>query len=1130
MGAHGLKCKIILPTFMMLFFLVVTLTVLSSLKFSNFVNIHSNDRITVIANGLKNYLNDCRHNSKVAAVSAAERPEIAEAAKGRGAQELAGILSSLCDLYKVDFLTVTDSFGTALAGTHAMGGSGEIEMSQQNLMDALNGEISTYFESGAHARIAAHTSAPIYGENGELIGVVTAGVLLDTNEAVDRLKEYFKADFSVYHDGARIATTLMKNGERYVDSQLDYELSKTVLEDKQEHFGQMNILGINYNMYYIPLLDPRNEVFAVLIAGVPNTQLISDMNALIFGDFLIGLAGLAVSVAMLLFIVSRITKPIKGLVRLVSEVRYGNLDIDMDKSGVTRDEIGALTLDIYSLVDVIQSMVTDLSQLTSGLNIYSDIDFQVDTGKYSGPYKKIFDEIKTLVTSISMMNKTMAVMDYVDNMISVIDFDYNLLYVNRNLADISGVDRQSCQNQKCYKALKNRDEPCAMCQLQHLLPDDEDSFPSVTYTDLYDESLGCWIGGRAAIMKWVDGSKVLFHSFYDETQKKNSERQLREALEEAEAATAAKSAFLAKMSHEIRTPMNAVIGMAELLSREPLDGRQTNYVNDITASAHSLLYIIDEILDMSKIESGKMVIAPVHYDFQKLIDSIVSMFGYMAENKKLEFRFEKEGELPGYLFGDETRLRQILTNICGNAVKFTEQGYVRLKITAAADTLIFEIKDTGIGIKKESIPKMFDAFEQAKTAKPRGSAGTGLGLAISSSFVEMMGGTIALDSEYGKGTTVTIRVPLVEGDKEIIIVDEQAANKQQSVYAPNADILVVDDNEYNLKVAHGLLELFKIDAKTAFSGKEAIAMVQKSEFDIIFMDHMMPDMDGVETAEKIRKLGGRHEHAPIIALTANAVHGTKETLLEKGFDDFLSKPMDLQALAEALVKWLPPEKISRAPELPEPKQTEGRTDCGFWDELCKAGEIDPEIGLRFVNGMRDVYRENLRLFYDRLDAECDNMSACMGGGELARFSLLAHSMKSALSGIGAAGLSKAAAALETAARENDADFCAAGFPEFLQSLLSLRARLSRVFPPEGKLAENVGKKRGETGYLQKTAQKALEAVSDFDTDSGLEAVNSLLAYDFGGRIGALLESAATAMKKYDYDGSKDILSELLAGS
>ena len=1133
MGGHGLKCKIILPTFILLVFLFVTLTVFSSLKFSNFVNIHSNDRITVIANGVKNYLNDSKRDSNAAAVSVSEKPDVVKALKERDTVELIRILSPFCDLYNVDFFTVIDMSGVVLARTDEPDRFGETDINQQSITEAMSGENTTYFESCAHTQVAARTSSPIYDADGELIGVVMAGVLLDTNEAVDRLKEYFKADFSVYYDGTRIATTLVKDGERYVDSQLDYEISKTVMEDKQEHFTKMNILGINYNMYYLPLLDPQNEILAVLIAGVPNTQLIADMNALILSDVLIGLTGLAVSVIMLMFIISRITKPVSKLVRLVSDVRDGNLNLEIDSTNnnITQDEIGVLTLDIYSLIDIIQSMVGDLSQLTNGLNIYSDIDFHVDTSKYSGPYKKIFDELKTLLNSISMMNKTMAVMDYLDNMISVVDLDYNLLYVNRSLADTCGADRQSCLNQKCYKALKNLDEPCAMCQMQNLLPD-KDSFPDITYTDLYDESLGFWIGGKAAIMKWVDGSKVLFHSFYDETQKKNSETQLRDALEKAKTATAAKSAFLANMSHEIRTPMNAVIGMSELLSREPLGKRQMDYVNDITTSAHSLLYIINEILDMSKIESGKMVINPVHYDFHKLIDNIISMFSYMSQNKKLEFRFEKEGELPNYLFGDDTRLRQILTNICGNAVKFTEKGYVRLKITATADTLIFEIKDTGIGISKEELPKMFNAFEQSKPDKPCGYAGTGLGLAISRSFAEMMGGTITLDSEYGHGTTVTVTIPLTEGDKEIIILNEQTVNKNQSVYAPDAGVLVVDDNEYNMRVAHGLLGLFGIEAKSAFSGKEAVRMVQENDFDIIFMDHMMPDMDGMEAAGEIRKLGGKHERVPIVALTANAIQGAKETLLENGFDDFISKPIDLQVLTGVLAKWLPSEKISRISEISDIKEAENETenDKNFWNSINIIGEINPEIGLRLVNGMKNIYLDNLKLFYSKLAGECDKMSAYIAGGDFKNFSIVVHSMKSALSGIGAMCLSKAASELETAANENDTDFCAERFPKFIQKLLSLHKQLSSVFPPEDSCVnENeIDKKHGEPGYLREIIQKALEAVNNFDTDAGIEIINSLLVYDFGGQVKVMLERAVTALKKYDYDGAKDILLKLLA--
>jgi signal transduction histidine kinase len=284
------------------------------------------------------------------------------------------------------------------------------------------------------------------------------------------------------------------------------------------------------------------------------------------------------------------------------------------------------------------------------------------------------------------------------------------------------------------------------------------------------------------------------------------QKKLEAALTEARNANIAKSEFLSNMSHEIRTPMNAVLGMTELLLHEPLNTRQKNYVHDIHVSGQSLLAIINDILDMSKIEAGKLELNPIHYGFQVFLDNLSSMFKFVSQKKNIDFRFETGPDLPNFLFGDNIRLRQVLTNICGNAVKFTEKGYVRLKVIKSNQQLLFEIKDTGMGIKKEDMGKLFTAFSQVNNNKNRNVVGTGLGLAISKSFVEMMGGNISFDSEYGQGTVFTIMIPIVAGNEGKVRYDERE-QEVQSIIAPEAKILVVDDSKFNLEVASGLLNL-----------------------------------------------------------------------------------------------------------------------------------------------------------------------------------------------------------------------------------------------------------------------------------------------------------------------------------
>ncbi|MCL2708458.1 MAG: ATP-binding protein, partial [Defluviitaleaceae bacterium] len=395
----------------------------------------------------------------------------------------------------------------------------------------------------------------------------------------------------------------------------------------------------------------------------------------------------------------------------------------------------------------------------------------------------------------------------------------------------------------------------------------------------------------------------------DITETQNLLNDLETEKEAALSANNAKTTFLANMSHEIRTPMNAILGMSEILGHEELTDRQVGYVDDIKFSAQALLGIINDILDMSKIEAGKLELNPVDFIFEQFADNIVSMFTHVAHNKGLEFIYETSGSIPECLLGDDIRLRQALTNICGNAVKFTEKGHVKLSVSTSDGRLVFKVEDTGSGIHKDDLPKLFNAFEQVDKNKNRDVVGTGLGLSICKSFIEMMGGDISVESEYGHGAAFTLTVPIVRGNADNIRNIE--TNKLvQTISAPDARILVTDDNGFNLKVASGLLGLMDIKAELADSGAKAIELVKRNEYDIVFMDHMMPEMDGVETVREIRSLGGKYGELLIIALTANAISGARAMFLENGFDDFISKPIDAGELQGIVQRYLPPEKVT----------------------------------------------------------------------------------------------------------------------------------------------------------------------------------------------------------------------------
>jgi signal transduction histidine kinase len=374
-----------------------------------------------------------------------------------------------------------------------------------------------------------------------------------------------------------------------------------------------------------------------------------------------------------------------------------------------------------------------------------------------------------------------------------------------------------------------------------------------------------------------------------------------------ETANNIKSDFLAVMSHEIRTPMNAILGLNEILSRTVRDSSQAKHLRDIKKSAQSLLTIINDILDFSKIEAGKMEIVNSGYSLRSLLENLNTIFGMLFKEKPLSLAFSLDPKLPDMVYGDENRVRQILTNLLSNAMKYTREGRVDFFASLSKEeTLRFDVKDTGIGIREEDREKLFKPFEQLDIRKNRNVVGTGLGLAICYRLCHLMGGRLFLESEYGKGSTFSVELPFLAPHEEFRNVEEEGLVE---FTAPAARVLVVDDIEINLTVCEAMLEYFKIKPDLVQSGRAAIELAAKNSYDIIFMDHMMPEMDGIESARGIRKLGNAGERVPIIALTANVINGAERMFLDNQFNGFLSKPLEIRALNLCLREWLPKEKI-----------------------------------------------------------------------------------------------------------------------------------------------------------------------------------------------------------------------------
>ena len=408
---------------------------------------------------------------------------------------------------------------------------------------------------------------------------------------------------------------------------------------------------------------------------------------------------------------------------------------------------------------------------------------------------------------------------------------------------------------------------------------------------------------------------------YDAIEKAYQEEAIaKQERDEADRANEAKSSFLANMSHEIRTPINAVIGMNEMILRESSESAIRQYAYDARSSANTLLGIINDILDFSKIESGKMEIIPVEYELKHVVTELVNMIEKRAADKGLELQVEVYPELPSKLYGDDVRIKQIVTNLLTNAVKYTERGRVTLTVDGhmVQDQLQLYIcvEDTGIGIKQEDLDKLFSAFERIEEKRNRNIEGTGLGMSITTLLLNMMGSSLEVFSVYGKGSSFSFVLEQQVVDNtpigQLAQKEEEDASYQykEAFTAPGARLLVVDDNKMNCKVFKALLKKTQVQVMECYSGAECLQLTEAYKYDLIFLDHMMPELDGVETFKLLRSDSANlNLDTPVVVLTANAMSGAKEQYLEEGFDAFLAKPIVPEDLEHMLADMLPKELL-----------------------------------------------------------------------------------------------------------------------------------------------------------------------------------------------------------------------------
>ena len=629
-----------------------------------------------------------------------------------------------------------------------------------------------------------------------------------------------------------------------------------------------------------------------------------------------------------------------------------------------------------------------------------------------------------------------------------------------------------------------------------------------------------------------------------------------QAKQEADNAKKEKSEFISKLSHEFRTPMNALMGYSDLLAKKDNDESVKGYVRGIKSATNRLLNMFNDLIEISRIESGTAVCNLAEYDTSVLINSLVDSISNEVAQKDLLMKVNVSEKLPTRLFGDFYHLRQIVCNLLDNAVKYTEKGYISLDISGTIGNdilengrkpiqLVFKVKDTGIGIRKKDKDKLFGVFSQFNSKNPYANQGVGVGLTVAKYYSNKMHGDIAFESRFGEGALFTCTVMQEIIDESPVGADytfDGNTRRQILFTAPSANVLIVDDSVVNLNVAKGLLEDYGIKADTAGGGIEAVARAGKKKYDLIFMDHMMPDMDGIEAMKVIRSENEWCENVPIIALTANATDEARQLFKSEGMEDFLAKPIEIELLRDILLKWLPKDKIIFG-DISERYITKidklsDKAGTAFTKERLLKEGIDFELGLSYFGKNIEAYKSTMRDIVNDCSKKILLVEKYYRAKNLKNFAIEAHSIKSIAASVGATVFSDIAKECELRAKAGDIDYITKNGSYFIDKYTVFLNSVNKLLEEEKKYEEkskaaekNENSELKENQYsdeeIKKIIKESIEALEDFEADIAMSKLEMLLSQKNKVDLVEKLYQIKEKIDDFEYDEAIKLMRQLL---